>query len=195
MLFFNLPRFSLDLDFDILKKFSPKEDEEIRALIQDLGKIKDFKNKHHTLFYQLDYEKNTTNLKIEFNKRIWKNNNYKTVQFKNNSLKIQDKTTMFTNKLVALTGRKSPVARDLFDVNYFLKQDFPLSKNLLKERTNKNFNELKKITIEFIKKKFNSRNVLQGVGELLETNQKQWIRSNLISDTIERLDNKNFNNF
>jgi predicted nucleotidyltransferase component of viral defense system len=187
MLFFNLPRFSLDLDFDILKNFSDKEKEEIRALIQDLGQIRDFKDKNYTLFYQLDYEKYVNNLKIEFNRRIWENNNYKIVKFRKIPIIIQDEITMFTNKLIALTERKEPVVRDLFDINYFLKQNFPLSKPLIKERVHKRPEKLIDLTINFIKKNFNSKNVLQGVGELLEQKQKHWVKSNLISDTIKRL--------
>src|SRR6056297_1424945 len=80
MFFYNLPRFSRDLDFDILESFSDKEKEQIRALIQDLGEIKDFRDKNYTLFYLLDYEKHTANLKIELNRRIWENNDYKTVE-------------------------------------------------------------------------------------------------------------------
>jgi len=187
MLFYNLPRFSRDLHFDILESFSDKEKEQIRALIQDLEEIRDFKDKNYTLFYLLDYEKHTANLKIELNRRIWENNNYKTVKLKDISIKIQDESTMFTNKLVALSDRKGIAARDLFDINFFLNKKFPLSKALGKERTDKELGELIDVTIEFIEDNFNSRNVLQGLGELLSEKQKSWAKANLVDDTINKL--------
>ncbi len=187
MLFYSLPRFSRDLDFDILQDFSEREKEQIRALIQDLGEIRDFKDKRYTLFYLLDYEKHAVNLKIELNRRIWENNNYKTVELEGKSLKIQDETTMFTNKLVALSDRKGVAARDLFDINYFLKQGFPLSEELVRERTGESLKSLIETTVEFIEDNFNERNVLQGLGELLSNSQKDWVKENLIEDTIKKL--------
>ena len=42
--------------------------------------------------------------------------------------------------------------------------------------------------IEIIKKK-TSRNILSGIGELLSTEKKKWIKENLISDTVFLLEN------
>ena len=106
------------------------------------------RDKRFILFYLLDYEKNYPNVKIEFNKRIWKNNTYESAWLLGVEIKIANKATMFTNKLVAITE--------------FLKK--------------------------FIIKKFNSKNILESMGEVLNEKQKDWAKSHLISDTIEELD-------
>jgi len=56
-LFYNLNRFSLDLDFDILEKLTSKEIDMVREMLSKYGTIRDF------------YEKKIFNL---FSFRLWK---------------------------------------------------------------------------------------------------------------------------
>jgi hypothetical protein len=92
--------------------------------------------------------------------------------------------TVTTNKLVALSDRKNAVARDLFDVWYFLSHGFMLNEQLLMERTGKGISEYCKFLIRFIKKTFSRRNVLQGLGEAIDDKQKAWARERLIDETL-----------
>lgn len=188
MLFYNLPRMSLDLDFDLLGELSEEEVDTLKIIIKKHGEIKEFRNKRFTLFFLLDYEKNYPNIKLEFNKRIWKNNNYETVWLLGVGIKIDDKKTMFSNKLVAISERKTIVARDLFDVHYFLKLKYPLNEELIKERTGKTLGEYLDYLKKFIVKNYSKKNVLQGLGEILDERQKDWSKDHLISETIKELD-------
>lgn len=188
MMFYNLPRMSLGLDFDLLMELSEKEIDDLKIIIKKRGEIKEFKNKRFTLFFLLDYEMNYPNIKLEFNKRIWKNNSYEAVRLFGVEIKIADKKTMFSNKLVALSERKSLAARDLFDVNYFLKLGYPLNEKLIKERTGKTLDEYLEYAKKFIIKNYSSKNVLQGLGEILDESQKNWAKDHLISETVEELD-------
>jgi len=108
----------------------------------------------------LDYEANYPNIKLEFNRRIWKNNSYETVWLLGVEIKIADKKTMFSNKLVALSERRALAARDLFDAHYFLKLGYPLSEELIKERTDKTLSEYLEYLKKFIIKNYSSKNVL-----------------------------------
>jgi predicted nucleotidyltransferase component of viral defense system len=186
-LFYDLPRISLDLDFDMLDRFDDKDIDALKALFSKKTEIKDFRDKKFTLFFLLDYEKNTPNIKVELNKRVWKNNAYKNILFLGIQMRIADEATLLTNKIVALTDRKIPVARDLFDVCYFLKLGYSLNEELIKERTGKNAEEYLGSLTRFIVKNFSEKNILYGLGEVLEEKQKKWVRKELIKETAEEI--------
>lgn len=186
-LFYNLNRFSFDLDFDILKELTKEDIEKIKEVLSKNGRIRDFYQKQFTIFFLLDYGKYYPKIKIEFNKRIWQQNKYKTVWFLGQRMKIVDEATFLTNKLVALSDRKIAVPRDLFDVYYFLSLNFPINENLIKERTKKTKKEYLQFLIKFIQKKYNPKNILQGLGETLDEKQKTWAKNNLIPETIKEI--------
>lgn len=187
-LFYNLPRFSFDLDFDLLYMFSLSNISELKELLSRYGEIKDFYNKKYTLFFLFDYGKGYPKIKIELNKRVWKNNIYKPAWFLGVALSIAEEATMLTNKIVALTERKSPAARDLYDSWYFLKAGYSLSDALIQERTGKSKQEYLKSAASFIKKNYTSRNVLQGLGETLDDKQKIWAKAHLINEAVTEIE-------
>ena len=73
LFFYGLTRFSVDLNFDLLKP--SKEDlvfETIQSILEKYGKLKDVKNKRYSLLYQLDYdgkEELGEHIKVEIDKR------------------------------------------------------------------------------------------------------------------------------
>lgn len=187
-LFYDLPRISLDLDFDILEPLTKKDIDSLRVVLEKHGGIKNFQDKRFTTFFLLDYKPNTPNIKIEFNKRVWENNSYKLIWFLGVEMKIADEETLFTNKIVALSNRKQAVARDLFDVYYFLGLGIPINKKLVKERTGEDLKTYLKFLPNFIKKNFTPKNILQGLGEVLDQKQKEWVRKELIKETITAIE-------
>jgi len=188
MLFYNLPRLSLDLDFDLLEELSEEEIDLLKVILRKHGEVKEARDKRFTLFFLLDYEVDYPNIKVEFNKRLWKNNRYETVWLLGVEMKIADKKTMLSNKLVALSERRTLAGRDLFDVHYFLKLGYPLNEKLIKERTGKTLNEYLNYLKKFISKNYTSKNVLQELGEILDEKQKSWAKDHLISVAVEELD-------
>ncbi|MEA2088759.1 MAG: nucleotidyl transferase AbiEii/AbiGii toxin family protein [Patescibacteria group bacterium] len=187
MMFYNLSHMSLDLDFDLLKELSEEKIDILKIIFKKHGEVKEFRDKRFTLFFLLDYEANYPNIKVEFNKRLWKNNSYKTVWLLGVKIKIADKKTMFSNKLVALSERRTLASRDLFDVHHFLKLGYPLNEELIKERTDKTLNEFLKYIKKFISENYSSKNILQGLGEILDESQKSWAKDHLISETVKEL--------
>jgi hypothetical protein len=68
-------------------------------------------------------------------RKIWKNNTYEIVNFHGRDVKVQDKATIFANKLIALTDRKNIANRDIFDIYFFFTQNFPINEKVVEERT------------------------------------------------------------
>lgn len=185
--FYQLPRFSFDLDFDILKDFQSEDRSLIAEILSRHGTIKESYDKKHTLFYLFDYGKGYPNIKIEMNKRVWKSNHYKLEWFMGIELLIPDESSLFTNKIIALTDRRSPVARDLFDTWYFLQAGYALNDALVLERTGKDTPTYLESAVKFIEKNYTPRNVLQGLGEALDEKQKVWAKTHLITLTVQEI--------
>ena len=185
MLFYGLPRFSFDLDFDILKPLDKTEMDTVREILSRHGRIIEEYDKKYTLFFLFDYEKGHRNIKIEMNKRIWKNNVYRNILFMGLPLAIPDEATLFTNKIVELSERKNPVARDLFDAWFFMSRGFPIYGKLIEERTGKPADEYLRSLPGFIDKTYTKRNILQGLGEVLDEKQKAWAKNHLIEETTQ----------
>jgi predicted nucleotidyltransferase component of viral defense system len=181
-LFYDLPRMSLDLDFDLLSPFGKHEPDMLRAVFSRHAAIRESRDKQFTAFFLLDYEKGAPNIKVEINKRIWRSNVYKTVWFLGVNMKIADEQTVATNKIIALSDRISPVSRDLFDAYYFLKLGFKLNEKLIHERTGKSMSEYLTYLGTFVDRTYTARNILQGLGEVLEEKQKQWVKGALIHE-------------
>jgi predicted nucleotidyltransferase component of viral defense system len=187
-LFYDLPRISFDLDFDLLTQLEKEDIDKLRAILAKKGTIRDLKDKRFTIFLLLDYKKDAPNIKIEFNKRVWRNNAYKTIWFLGVEMKIADESTILTNKIVALSARRNPVARDLFDGYYLLKLGFKLNEKLIMERTGKTLEEYIEFLVRFVKKVYNYKNILHGLGEVLEEKQKSWVKKELIQEMVKELE-------
>lgn len=187
-LFYNLSRFSFDLDFDVLKELGKYELDKFQEILNKTGRIREFYEKQNTIFALFNYQQGSLNIKIEFNKRIWEYNKYKEHWFLGIPMIIQDETTMITNKMVAITDRKTAVARDLFDLHFFLKLGFQINRDLVKERTAKEAADYLKYLKKYISQKYNERNILQGLGEALDDKQKTWVKKYLIVETLQELD-------
>lgn len=96
-----------------------------------------------------------------------------------------DKTSIFTNKIVALYERL--YNRDLYDVYFFLQKWFELNENLIKERT---WLWIQSFIVDLISKlnsEFDSNNVLSWLGDLVNEKQKNFIKTKLLPETISNL--------
>lgn len=186
-LFYDLPRLSLDLDFDVLHLINSDMLDTLKVTIEKTGRIKEFREKRYAIFFLLDYLKDAPNIKIELNQRTWKHNSYKSIWLLGVEIKIADESTLFTNKIIALTDRPYPVGRDLFDICFFLKMGFQLNELLITERTSKTAKEYIKSLIPFVLSHYSQKSILHGLGDVLDEKQKEWAKKELIQTTIEEL--------
>lgn len=182
-LLYDLPRFSVDLDFDLLDdKKEGKVLPKLEKILEDIGVIKELSNKRYTLFSLLNYEKKQRNLKIEISKRNI-GSKYEVTNYLGISLQTMVKEDIFANKLLALTTRNKPVNRDVFDTWFLLKKHWDINWDLIEKVTSlKNEGYIKRC-IETLEN-WPLTSMLSDIGELLDNKMKDWVKNNLIKDTI-----------
>ena len=185
-LFYELDRFSVDLDFDLLD--SEKEDyvfERIKAILESYGKLKEARKKRFNLFYILAYDDkdiNAQNVKVEINRREF-GSKYSVESFLGISMQVMVKEDMAAHKLCAMYERIGKTNRDIFDVQFFLSHDWPVNKKIVEERMGVSYAEFLKKCVDVIEK-FDDSNVLSGMGELLSEKQKDWGKAKLKSEAL-----------
>lgn len=180
---YNLNRFSVDLDFDLL---DPKKEAlilpRLKEILKNIGTLKEQSNKRYTLFTLLNYGKGMRNLKIEISKRNL-GNKYKISNYLGIPIQTMAEKDIFANKLVALTTRKEPVNRDIFDTWFLLKNRFDINWDLVKIRTGMEKAQYVKKCIDTLEN-WPLKYLLNGLGELVDNKTKDFIKRDLIKDTI-----------
>lgn len=182
-LFYQLDRFSVDLDFDLLDM--SKTDyvyARVEKIIREYGVIKDSRKKRNTVFFLLSYAEKTPNIKIEINIRDY-GSKYEVKAYLGISMKVMVREDMFAHKLVAMMERIGKTNRDIFDVRHFLKHGWPINKAIVEQRTAMLFDDFLWKCIHALEK-MSDRHILSGMGELLGPKQKTWAKVNLRKDTI-----------
>ncbi|MBI5222132.1 MAG: nucleotidyl transferase AbiEii/AbiGii toxin family protein [Candidatus Magasanikbacteria bacterium] len=185
-LFYNLNRFSVDLDFDLLN--AEKEDyvfERVRKILGNYGTIKEAEKKRFNLFYVLAYDDKipgAQNIKVEINRREF-GSKYEVKSYLGISMKVMVREDMFAHKLCAMYERIGKTSRDIFDVWYFLQNEWPVNKKIVEERTSMSFKEFLRKCINSLEN-MTDQNILSGMGELLDAKQKDWVRAKLRTETI-----------
>ena len=186
LLFYKLGRFSVDLDFDLLGE--SKEDlifERITSIVKKYGQLKESYKKRFNLFWLLSYEDKAHNIKIEVNRRNF-GSKYELKTYLGVSMLVMSPDDMFANKLMAMHERMGKTNRDIYDVWFFLTNRFQINEGIVKERSGVTFEELVKKCIKQLEALSNTH-ILDGLGELLDSNQKVWVKSHLKEDTIALL--------
>lgn len=170
-----LDRFSTDIDLDVI---SPVQDID-QKISNILKKYGDIKQKSKII---LSYASGEDNIKIDINRKIRKNNKYEIVNFFGNDIQVQDATTIYTNKLVALTERNTN--RDIYDVYFFMKNSFTISEALIKERTWGGSHKLLQKILKKLEDLSDNYKILDGLGEVLNPEQKSFVKNKLIKELI-----------
>ncbi len=184
-LFYQLNRFSVDLDFDLLD--NDKEEEvfhKIENIVKKYGTIKDKINKRDTLFLLFSYAPETPNIKIEINKRNF-GSQYEVKNYLGIPMLVMKPEDIFAHKLVAMTERGEIANRDIFDIYFFLNNNnnWEINKEIVEKRTKIKFVNYLEKCIKLIEN-IPNRSILSGIGELIDEKQKHWVKTNLKSDTL-----------
>ncbi len=193
--FYNLPRFSVDLDFDLLLKNKEKKEVMFEKIVNVLSKHGDIKEQHvkrFTLFALLSYGDKEHNIKIEINTRELTENikeYYETRGYLGIPMFVAKKEYLFSSKLIALIHRKEIAMRDIYDIHYFAKNNWDVNKELIERKTGRSLKEYLKECVSCVEERKDSQ-MLQGLGELVGgENEKKWIKKHLKNDTIFMLKN------
>ena len=128
----------------------------------------------------MSYQKGERKIKVEISKRgtgaVYKVRNYLGIP-----MLVMAKDDMAGGKLSAFLTRKKFASRDIFDLWFYLKNDWEINEKLVLEKTGLT---LKKAIKEALDKlsKIKKKQLLQGLGELLDEKQKMWVKENLIKE-------------
>lgn len=192
--FYDLPRFSVDLDFDLLKNEKSDQNlifERVNKILEKHGEVKESSIKRYTIFFLLSYGKDDHNIKFEVNIRTQIPNlqeHFELKEYLGISMLVSKKPCMFASKLAALPTRKIVAMRDIYDIWYFATSNWDIDLEVLKIRTEKSLKEHIDDCIGVIEK-VKENEILQGLGELLNEKQKVWVKSHLKDETIFLLKN------
>lgn len=183
MLFYGLPRFSVDLDFNLLDP-EKKEAvfERLKEILPKYGNVIQAQDKHYTLFFLLSYKKGERGLKVEISKRPLQFE-YVPKNFLGISMLVMEQEDMAAGKLSALLTRREFAMRDLFDMWFFLKEHWDINEKVLQENTGLSLAQaLKKAQSQV--KKIKRGEILAGLGDLLDAKQKAFVKEKLQDELV-----------
>ncbi len=186
MFFYDLPRFSIDLDFDLLN--TEKEEavfQKVRGIILKYGDIHDEAKKHFGPLIVLDYGIGERKLKIEISKR-WFNSRYEIKNLLGFNVRVMLVSDMFAHKLCALLDRSSTTNRDIFDAWFFMQRQTPVNKNIVESRMKVSLATHIENCIDLLET-LKKKHLLDGLGELMDADIKNFVRKNLLIETINLL--------
>ena len=186
MFFYDLPRFSVDLDFNLLD--AENEDlvfRKIKTIVLKHGKIFDEAKKFSGPLIVLNYGTGERKLKIEISNRNF-NDRYEIKNFLGINMKVMQKPDMFAHKLCALLDRATMANRDIFDCWFFMKSQTPVNKRIIENRMKMPLEDYLQRCIDNLESA-SDRRILHGLGDLIEPDLKKFVRTKLRSETIDFL--------
>ena len=186
MFFYELPRFSVDLDFNLLDE--TKMDtvyEKVRNILLKYGKIFDEAKKFYGPLIVLDYGFGERKLKVEISNRTF-NDHYEVKNFSGINIKVMVMADMFAHKLCALLDRSAITNRDIFDAWFFMSKQTPVNKTIIESRMEMPYADYLQKCIQHLET-MSDKGLLHGMGELMDNDMKSFVRNKLLSETISLL--------
>lgn len=183
MFFYDLPRFSVDLDFNLIK--AEKQDvvfQKVRNILLKHGKIADEAQKFYGPLLVLDYGAGERNLKVEISTRVF-NNRYEIKNFLGINMMVMVAPDMFAHKVCALLDRTMLTNRDIFDCWFFMQKRTPINTKLVEVRMQMPYADYMQKCIDKLEA-MSDRGLLQGLGELMDADIKAFVRTKLRNETI-----------
>ncbi len=159
MFFYDLPKFSVDLDFNLL---NPDKEKQV------YNKITGILSEHK--------------LKIEISKRDF-DDSYEIKNLLGVSIKVMVKPDMFAHKLCALMDRKAITNRDVFDCWFFMNSKTPLNKSIVEQRMGMPLPDYLQKCIDMLQT-MSDKGLLNGLGELMDDEMKNFVRHKLRTESI-----------
>lgn len=183
LMFYGLDRYSVDIDLDLLDEEKEQEVfEKIQKIAVNYGTIVDSRIKRFNLVTVIAHDKESQNIKIEVNQRNF-GSRYELKTLLGISMLVMRKEDMCANKLMAMYERVGKTSRDVYDIHFFIKNNWPINKKLVEDRAGKPFTDVVSACVNLLEK-MDNRHILDGLGEMLTESQKDWARAKLRTDTI-----------
>lgn len=184
MFFYDLPRFSVDLDFNLLDQSKEKiVYEKLRQILRKYGKIGDEAVKFYGLILVLDYGFGERKLKVEISNRRG-DEQYEIQNLLGIHVKTMVAPDMFAHKLCALLDRTEVANRDILDVYFFMQKQFAINKSIVESRMNLPLTDYLQKCINTLES-MSDKGMLNGLGELVDNDMKNFVRTKIRSETIQ----------
>jgi predicted nucleotidyltransferase component of viral defense system len=180
-----LPRFSTDIDLDLI---DPTQEQEIKEYIENLliwfwdVENRLWKDLHR---WRFRYDNDGRIIKIELNKRHSPFTRYEWITIDGVKIKAQTLSSMITNKLLALGSRR--YNRDLYDIHFFLSKWYEFDEHIIVDKTNQTIKQWISMIIEEIPISFQENTILHQLWEVLDDKQKPRVKTHLANETINLL--------
>lgn len=186
MFFYGLPRFSVDLDFNLLDIAKEKfVYEKVKTILAKYGKIFVEAVKFYGPIIVLDYGAGERKLKVEISNRQW-DNHYEIKNLLGINMKVMTAPDMFAHKLCALLDRTEITNRDIFDSYFFMQKQTPVNKSIIELRMGMPVADYIQKCIDHLEI-MSDKGILNGLGELVDKNVKQFVKIKLRTETISLL--------
>jgi len=183
MFFYELPRFSTDLDFNLLDAGREKQVfDGLHNILLKYGVIHGEAVKRFGPVLVLDYGKNERKLKIEVSNRQY-DNHYELKNFLGTTIRVMTRPDMFAHKLCAILDWPAQTARDIFDAWFFMRDRVPVNRALVEFRMKMPLEDYLERCIQAVKK-IPDRNMLAGLGDLMDNKTKEFVRAKLKSEAL-----------
>lgn len=185
MFFYDLPRFSVDLDFNLIvvEKLDLVYDK-IREILLKYGTITDEAKKFYGPILVLDYGVDNRKLKVEISVRQF-DNHYEIKNLLGINMKVLVLPDMFAHKLCALLDRNILTNRDIFDCWFFMDKQTPVNMNIIESRMEMSYAVYLQKCIDTLES-MSDKGLLQGLGELMDADLN-FVRTKLRTETIRLL--------
>jgi predicted nucleotidyltransferase component of viral defense system len=186
MFFYDLPRFSVDLDFNLLDSTKEKVVyAKVRAILLKYGTIFDEAQKFYGPIIVLDYGVGERKLKVEISNRQF-DDQYEIKNLLGINIRVMQQSYMFAHKLCALLDRTSITNRDIFDSHFFLKNRTPIALKTVEARMQMPFADYLSKCITHLES-LSDKGLLNGLGELMDNDTKKFVKTKMRTETIELL--------
>jgi predicted nucleotidyltransferase component of viral defense system len=183
MFFYDLPRFSVDLDFNLITRDNETwVYEKVRSILLKYGKIADEAKKFYGPVLVLDYGAGERKLKVEISNRVF-DNKYEIKNFLGINIMVMIESDMFAHKICALLDRNALTNRDIFDSWFFMQRRTPINTKLVEARMQMPYADYIQNCIDKLES-LSDRGLLQGLGELMDPEIKIFVKTNLRKEAI-----------
>jgi len=188
-LFFDLPRYSEDIDYDSLPGVSAQE---LMKTIRDLfakrrWEITDEAIKYFTILLELRFAgpERHFRVKIEISTRE-KELETTILSFRGVPILTLEPSFLMTEKLLTFVDRQA--GRDIFDAWFILEHGYPLKESLIK-RTFAGYKNLYQAMLNIVEKA-DTKKILRDTGKLLGKDHRNWIRTSFLPDFAQLIRDK-----
>lgn len=187
MFFYDLPRFSVDLDFNLLDVQKERlVYEKLEKVLSKFGTLVDKALKFFGPVFVLDYGKGERKLKVEVSNSQY-DNHYEIKNLMGVEMRVLTKPDMFAHKLCALLDRNEITGRDVFDCWFFLNSRTPINAAIVESRMGIPLQEHVQRCIDTLEQ-LSDKTVMNGIGELVDGDMKKFARTKLRKETISLLE-------